>query len=311
MASLVDIGVNLMSPAFDRDREAVIARAQAAGVRTLIITGSSIESSVAAAAFASNHLNHPSNFTTEFHGGKYDIVSETPRTPWLINSCMTTAGVHPHNAKDWDAAALARLRELVEGVPVASASLAQPPVAIGECGLDYNRNFSPPQAQRQCFEDQLALAAQLGKPVFLHERDAFDDFLSILKKYRANLPGAVVHCFTGGPAELEAYLEQDCYIGITGWVCDERRGAHLSPLLPRIPANRLLLETDAPYLLPRNLPHSAASQNAAPRSERGKSGRNEPCYLPHIAACVAAITGKPPQQLAEETTANARRLFGE
>ena len=252
-----------MSPAFDGDREAVIARARDAGVRTLIITGSSIESSIAAAAFANN------------------------------THCMTTAGVHPHNAKDWDAAALARLRELVE--PPAHIA------AIGECGLDYNRNFSPPQAQRQCFEDQLALAAQLGKPVFLHERDAFDDFFSILKKYRANLPGAVVHCFTGAQAELEAYLELDCYIGITGWVCDERRGAHLVSLLPRIPADRLLLETDAPYLLPRDLP----------RSVRGKSGRNEPCFLPHIAACVAAITGKTPDRLAEETSANARRLFGE
>jgi len=277
-----------MSPAFDRDREAVVARAQTAGVHTLIITGSSIESSAAAAAFVNNHSQ---NFTTEYtevHGGKYDSVSKTPCTPWLMN-CWTTAGVHPHNAKDWDAAALARLRELAAAA-----------VAVGECGLDYNRNFSPPQAQRTCFEDQLALAAQLGKPVFLHERDAFDDFVSLLKKYRANLPGAVVHCFTGGQAELEAYLALDCYIGITGWICDERRGAHLAPLLPRIPANRLLLETDAPYLLPRNLP----------RSVRGKSGRNEPCFLPHIAACAAAMAGKTPAQLAEETTANARQLFG-
>ena len=249
-----------MSPAFDRDREAVIARAQAAGVKTLIITGSSIESSVAAAAYARNNTN-----------------------------CMTTAGVHPHNAKDWDAAASDRLRELAAG------GIA----ALGECGLDYNRNFSPPQAQRKCFEDQLALAAQLGKPVFLHERDAFDDFLSILKKYRANLPGAVVHCFTGGPAELEAYLALDCYIGITGWICDERRGAHLGPLLPRIPADRLLLETDAPYLLPRSLP----------RAIRGKSGRNEPCFLPHIAAYAAEILGKTPDQLGAETSANAGRVF--
>jgi TatD DNase family protein len=254
-----------MSPAFDHDREAVIARAQAAGVKTLIITGSSIESSVAAAAYARNNTN-----------------------------CMTTAGVHPHNAKDWDAAASDRLRELAAG------GIA----ALGECGLDYNRNFYPPQAQRKCFEDQLALAAQLGRPVFLHERDAFAAFHSILKQYRANLPGAVVHCFTGGQAELEAYLELDCYIGITGWICDERRGAHLSSLLPHIPADRLLLETDAPYLLPRNLP------SAAPRSLRGKSGRNEPCFLPHIAAYTAEILDKPPDQLANETSANARRLFG-
>ena len=100
-------------------------------------------------------------------------------------------------------------------------------------------------------------------------------------------------------AELEAYLALDCYIGITGWICDERRGAHLIPLLRHIPADRLLLETDAPYLLPRNLPHSI----------RGKSGRNEPCFLPHIAAFAAGILGKTPDQLAAETSANAVRLF--
>jgi len=264
---LIDIGVNLMSSAFDGDRDDVVARAQAAGVTTLIITGSSIESSRAAAAFAHNNTD-----------------------------CMATAGVHPHNAKDWDSAAFAELRELA----AQDAAIA----AIGECGLDYNRNFSPPQAQRKCFEEQLALAADLGKPVFLHERDASDDFAAILKQHRARLPGAVVHCFTGTAAELDAYLELDCYIGITGWVCDERRGAHLIPLLSRIPADRLLLETDAPYLLPRNLPRSAR-----PQSLRGKSGRNEPCFLPHIANCVAAIVGKPLQQLADETSANARRLF--
>ena len=147
----------------------------------------------------------------------------------------------------------ARLREMVLSSPGKIA-------AVGECGLDYNRNFSPPEAQRKCFEDQLTLAAELGKPVFLHERDAFSDFSSILKQYRTSLPGAVVHCFTGGQTEaearfvLEAYLTIDCYIGITGWINDERRGSHLIPLLKTIPADRLLLETDAPYLLPRNLP---------------------------------------------------------
>jgi len=265
--SLTDIGVNLMSPAFDRDREAVLARAEAAGVKTLLITGSSIAGSAEALAFAQTHPQ-----------------------------CRATAGVHPHNAKDWDELAAARLQELVlqdlsESAPIITA--------IGECGLDYNRNFSPPQSQRKCFEEQLALAVRLKKPVFLHERDAFEDFLSILKRYRPHLPGAVVHCFTGGEAELEAWLALDCYIGITGWVCDERRGSHLVSLLRHIPADRLLLETDAPYLLPRNLP----------RSVRGKSGRNEPCFLPHIAAFAAGILGKTPDQLATETSANAARLF--
>jgi len=266
---LIDIGVNLMSPAFDRDREAVIDRARAAGVKTLIITGNDIASSSGAAAFVRDnpHLN-----------------------------CKTTAGVHPHNAKDWNDKTLAQLEELLANEPPPNEVLA----AVGECGLDYNRNFSPQDAQRKCFEDQLTLAARTGKPVFLHERDAFDDFFSILKQYRAGLPGAVVHCFTGQRQELEAYLSIDCYIGITGWVCDERRGGHLIPLLNTIPADRLLLETDAPYLLPRSLP----------RSVKGKSGRNEPCFLPHIAASVAEILGKTPEQIAAETSANAQRLFG-
>jgi TatD DNase family protein len=253
-----------MSPAFDRDREAVAARAQAAGVETLVITGSDIESSSRAAAF----------------------VRENARL-----NCRATAGVHPHNAKTWNEQTLARLEEL---------ALDNGIRAVGECGLDYNRNFSPQDAQRKCFEDQLELAARIGKPVFLHERDAFGDFFTILKQYRADLPGVVVHCFTGGRQELEAYLSIDCYIGITGWVCDERRGGHLAPLLASVPADRLLLETDAPYLLPRSLP----------RSVRGKSGRNEPCFLPHIAAFVAGILGKTPERIADETSANAARFFG-
>jgi TatD DNase family protein len=255
-----------MSPAFDRDREAVIARAQGAGIKTLIITGSDIESSARAAAFVRENAS--------------------------LN-CKSTAGVHPHNAKDWNERALVRLEELF--------SLYDGEIrAVGECGLDYNRNFSPQDAQRKCFEDQLKLAARIGKPLFLHERDAFGDFFSILKQYRSSLRGAVVHCFTGGRRELEAYLSIDCYIGITGWICDERRGNGLVPLLKHIPSDRLLLETDAPYLLPRSLPRSA----------RGKSGRNEPCFLPHIAAAVAGILGKTHERIAAETSANAARLFG-
>jgi TatD DNase family protein len=268
MANLTDIGVNLMSPAFDRDREAVLESARAAGVCPLVITGSDIAVSAAAIGFARSRAG-----------------------------CYATAGVHPHNAKTWDTAALAALRELVTSTPhnvLAAVGVA----AVGECGLDYNRNFSPPDAQRQCFEDQLALAAETGKPVFLHERDAFSDFFAILKQYRPSLPGAVVHCFTGGEAELEAYLSIDCDSGVTGWICDERRGTSLIPLLKKIPADRLLLETDAPYLIPRSLPRSAK-----------KHGRTEPRFLPHIAAFIAEILGKTFDQLVVETSANAARLF--
>ena len=263
---LVDIAVNLTSPAFDRDRAEVLARARAAGVETLVVTGSSLEDSARAIALARDNAG-----------------------------CVATVGVHPHNAKGWDAeSSTGQLRELVLRDPPPSKI-----AAIGECGLDYNRDFSPRDAQRKCFEDQLVLAAKLGKPAFLHERDAFDDFLSILKRHRASLPGAVVHCFTGGERELEAYLALDCHIGITGWVCDERRGHHLVSLVGQIPPDRLLLETDAPYLLPRNLP----------KAMRGKSGRNEPSFLPHVAAFVAEIMGKTVEQLAAETGANAARLF--
>jgi TatD DNase family protein len=259
---LIDIGVNLMSPAFDRDREEVLASAKAAGVYPLVITGSGIESSAAALDFAAARPG----------------------------ACAATAGVHPHNAKTWNAAAASRLREL-----------AVRAAAVGECGLDYNRNFSPPAAQRRCFEDQLALAADLGKPVFLHQRDAFADFSAILKNCRSGLAAAVVHCFSGGEQELETWLDLDCHIGITGWVCDERRGTGLLPLLKRVPPDKLLLETDAPYLLPRSLPRSAGGGK--------RSGRNEPRFLPHIAAFVAEALGKEMELLAAETSANAGAFF--
>ena len=262
----IDTGVNLMGPAFDRDREAVLASAKDAGVSPLVITGSDIESSRLALDFARER----------------------------IGDCWTTAGVHPHNAKTWDGLSLRCLREC------AGCTLF---AAVGECGLDYNRNFSPPESQRKCFEDQLTLAAELGKPVFLHERDAFEDFYSILKQFRRDLPGAVVHCFTGGQRELEAYLGLDCHIGITGWICDERRGGHLLPLLNLIPAGRLMLETDAPYLLPRNLPRDV------PAAAKPRGGRNEPRFLPHIAACAAAALGKTPERIALETFTNAAAFF--
>ena len=273
--NLVDIAVNLTSPAFDQDRAEVLARARAADVTALIIPGSTLEDSARAIDLAQGN-----------------------------EGCAATAGVHPHNAKDWDAeSSPERLRELaLRGTP-GNGSTSDRIVAIGECGLDYNRNFSPQDAQQKCFEDQLALAAQLGKPAFLHERDAFDDFLPILKRHRADLPGAVVHCFTGGEKELEAYLALDCHIGITGWICDERRGTHLIPLVRQIPADRLLLETDAPYLLPRNLPKALRKKGSR------SGGRNEPSFLPHIAAFVAEIVGKTAEQLAKETSANALRLF--
>jgi len=258
--SLIDIGINLTHPSFDADRDAVLARAQAAGVVQMLVTGSSAASTRAAVALARAH----------------------PRR------LFATAGVHPHNADEWSAEVACDLGALAGNPEV---------VAIGECGLDYYRNLSAPALQRDAFRGQLELAVSAGKPVFLHQRNAHADFVAILREHRSQLSGAVAHCFTGTAAELECYLEMQLFIGITGWIRDERRGAHLLPLMRTIPAQQLLLETDAPYLMPRDLEPRPASR------------RNEPAYLRHIAATVARARGEPLAQLAQDTTANAQRLF--
>jgi len=260
LAPLIDIGINLAHDSYDSDRDAVLARAAAAGVVQMIVTGSSATSSRTALSLARQHPGR----------------------------LFATAGVHPHMATELTSAVLAELGELC----------AQPQVvAVGECGLDYFRNYSPHPAQREAFHRQLELAAACGKPVFLHQREAHADFIAILREHWPALAGGVAHCFTAGAAELDCYLELGLAIGITGWICDERRGGHLLDLVRRIPADRLLLETDGPYLLPRDL------------SPRPASRRNEPVYLAHIAATVARARGEPAQALARASTAAARRLF--
>jgi TatD DNase family protein len=171
-------------------------------------------------------------------------------------------------------------------------------VAIGECGLDYFRDLSPRAVQREAFHRQLEMASRVGKPVFLHQRDAHEDFQAILREHRPKLVGGVAHCFTAGQRELTCYLELDLAIGITGWICDERRGAHLLPLMREIPAERLLLETDGPYLLPKDL-------NPKPVSRR-----NEPAFLAHVAATVARARGQSVAAVAASSTRAARTLFG-
>ncbi|MEQ3623550.1 MULTISPECIES: TatD family hydrolase [unclassified Alcanivorax] len=255
-----DIGVNLTDRQFHDDREAVIERAACAGVTWQLITGTTIDDSRAAIALADEH-----------------------------SGLFATAGLHPHSARFYSAALEAELRDLLAHEQIKAA---------GEMGLDFNRDFSPRPEQERAFEAQLALAAEYKLPVFLHERDAHERFLPILKSFRDALPGAVVHCFTGSREALFAYLDLDCHIGITGWVCDERRGKPLAELLPNISDNRLLLETDAPYLLPRDLPQ-------APPKKR----RNEPALLPWIGQRVAQLRGQETQQVAAMTYQNALTLF--
>jgi TatD DNase family protein len=257
---LIDIGSNLTHDSFAADRDAVMARALQAGVRRQIITGADLPGSHQAAALAAQH----------------------PTRLW------STAGVHPHHAQSFVGSKRAELIDLLRLKQV---------VAVGECGLDYFRNLSPPDAQRDAFVAQLELAIQVGKPVFLHQRDAHGDFAAILRDFAGRLNGGVAHCFTGGEAELQAYLALGLYIGITGWACDERRGLELRDAIPRIPLDRLLIETDAPYLLPRDL------------NPKPKSRRNEPGYLPHIAATVARLRGESVETIGAATTRNAAALF--
>src|SRR3569833_1020672 len=260
--TLVDIGINLGHDSYDSDRDAVLARAKEAGVLQMIVTGASLEGTRKAIDLAQSHGER---------------------------ALYATAGVHPHHATELTAESLSELEELARHPEV---------VAAGECGLDNFRLFSPRPAQQQAFHRQLELAAKIGKPVFLHHRDAHEDFLAILREHRQTLVGGVTHCFTGGPHELTVYLELGFSIGISGWICDERRGAALLPLMRDIPADRLLLETDGPYLLPRDLSPKPASR------------RNEPAYLPHIAAVVARARGESVTALARSSTVAARKLFG-
>jgi len=254
---VIDIGANLTHSAFRDDLADVVARARQAGVGTIVVTGTTVEESRHAAAIAD----------------RFELYS--------------TAGVHPHHAKECDATTVAALRELAKHRRV---------VAIGECGLDFNRNYSPHPDQEKWFVAQLELGIELGKPLFLHSRDAHPRFSDILKSH--SIERAVAHCFTGEKDELHAYLDLGLYIGITGWICDERRGRHLLELVREIPRERLLLETDSPYLAPRDM------------RPRPRARRNEPAFLPHVLGAVARASARPAEELAAETTRNARVFFG-
>lgn len=263
---LVDIGLNLGHDSFDADRPAVVDRAVAAGVHRMVITGASLEGTRRA----------------------LEVVRQWPE----IMRC--TAGIHPHHATELQTeGALEELRALIQLPEI---------IAGGECGLDYFRNFSPQAVQIIAFEKQLELCAEYQLPVFLHQRDAHDALLKVLDRWLPRLPRAVVHCFTGTGEELQDYLDRDLYVGITGWICDERRGHHLRELVGRIPLQRLMVETDAPYLLPRDLPRSALRHPG----ER----RNEPAFLPHVLATVAHCRGESIAVTAAGTTATAAAFFG-
>lgn len=259
--SLIDIGANLTHDSFAEDLNDVLDRAAAVGIEQLVVTGSSDQGNIDAAELA------------DAHPGRL----------------FSTAGVHPHHAAEYTDASDELIRSLL---------LRDAVVAVGECGLDYFRDISPRDVQREVFQSQLEIAADTAMPVFLHQRDAHEDFVTLLEPALAKIPRAVAHCFTGDADALRDYLELGLWIGITGWICDERRGLHLQEIVAEIPDDRLLIETDAPYLMPRTL------------RPKPKSRRNEPEHLTEVLRVVAAARGQSEAHVAEITTANAIEFFG-
>ena len=256
---MIDIGVNLANAAFDDDRGAVLERAWGAGIDALVATGTSVADSRAALALARQH-----------------------------DRVFATAGVHPHDAGAVRSGWREQIAELAANSEV---------VAIGETGLDYYRNYSSRAEQRQVFQSQVELAVETGLPLFVHDRESKGETRAVLADHRDELTACVIHCFTGTEAELDGYLADGYSIGVTGWICDERRGDALAALAPRIPAERLMIETDAPYLLPRTI------------VPKPRSRRNEPAHLPWVARRLAACRGEDPAALQRRTHDNAARFF--
>jgi len=263
MNKYVDIGVNLTGSSFKKDIAQIVERAQLAGVIQLVVTG-----------------------TNSVHSEQALLLSEQ-----YASVCYATIGLHPHHASDYSSDLDSELRDMLQHKNA---------VAVGECGLDFNRNFSTRKEQIRAFEAQLEIAIDLKKPLFLHQRDAHDDFVSIIKSCRADLNQIVAHCFTGTIEEVNDYVLLDMHVGVTGWICDERRGASLQQAVKHIPLDRIMLETDAPYLLPRDIEKKPVVK-----------GRNEPCFLPHIGQAVAKYMQLEEDQLVTAAYENSQNFFCE
>ena len=255
MTNYYDIGLNLFSKQF-HDPEEIIRNAESAGV-TCILTGSDMKENRQVAAFSKTH------------------------------HVFGTCGIHPHNAdsaKPSDFAEMERI--LTEHDRI---------LAVGECGLDYDRMFSTKENQLHCLAQHIALAEKLQYPMFLHERSASGDFAKCFANHEAVCRRSVVHCFTGTRAELQTYLDMGFSIGITGWICDDRRAQDLRDAVAVLPLDRVLLETDAPYLTPRNV--------------KGLSRTNVPENVRYVAKTLAEYMDVPVDVLREAALQNTERLF--
>lgn len=265
MNTYIDIGINLTNKQFQNDIDDVVQNALDADVSQMILTGTSIRNSEASSEIAK-----------EYPGILY-----------------ATAGIHPHDAKSFDAQSISKLRNLLKQKHI---------VSVGECGLDFDRDFSPRNIQETCYKAQLELAIEVQKPLFLHERAAFTKFMGITKEYLPQLPKAVVHCFTGTLQEAKTYLDNGLYLGFTGAISDSKRFEHLKEVIQYVPLDRMMIETDAPFMLPKNTPNNLLKKY----HER----RCEPAFLPFVAGTVAKLKEISLDKVAEETTKNAKIFFG-
>ena len=250
---MFDIGANLTSSHFSDDLDSVLDESFEAGVKKICITSSNLQD-----------------------------VRNAKKITERNKNLYYSVGFHPHNAKDFK----------IEFLKEMSIYLDDPrAICLGEMGLDFNRNFSSREEQILCFESQLSLANSINKPLFLHQRDAHDEFLSILDNYKFDQK-LIVHCFTGNLSELEDYLKRDFYIGITGWVCDLKRGLDLRECINHIPQDKLLIETDSPYLSPRK-----------------KIRRNEPKFLIDVAEEVARLRQQTKESIVKSSYENSLNFF--
>ena len=262
--NLVDICVNLTDKVFSGKEDAIINEANKKNVTKMVLVGNDLSSSEKCQRLAK----------------KYNFVS--------------TVGYHPHNAKEWKEDSYAKLQKLIEFENVR---------AVGECGLDFNRNFSPPEIQHKVFAKHIDLAKESGLPLFVHERDAFHQMYKIISENIKDCKKVVVHCFTGTKNSLEDYLSLGVYIGLTGWICDDRRGKHLRDFINIIPDDRLLIETDSPYLSPY-----ISSKESNITSEM--KHLNKPAYLTEIAKTLAKHRNQTYDHICDITYKNYMNFFG-
>ncbi len=250
-----DIGLNLFCRQFP-DPEKIIAGGAAAGV-CCILTGTDRKENRLIDGFVRKH------------------------------DAYGTAGIHPHNADQAGKEDFEQIEQLVRG--------NERIVAVGECGLDFDRMFSTRENQIRCLEKHIVLAERLEKPLFLHERAAADEFVRRFKKHPEMCKRSVVHCFTGDRRTLEQYLSMGFSIGITGWICDDRRGKELREAVRVLPLDRVLIETDAPYLTPRNVP--------------GLGRTNVPENIVYVARELAEYMKVEEEELILHARENTERIF--